>query len=147
MEWDALLTLAGLFVAALMAATLFPFQSEITLVAALSAGTVSPAAAIAASSLGNILGSQINWALGLFIEHYKHRRWFPVTEAQLERAQRWYVRYGVWSLLLSWTPFIGDPLTVVAGVMRTPFWLFTVIVAIAKIGRYLVVLWLYQAAV
>lgn len=146
MAWDALLTLAGLFVAAFLAATLFPFQSEITLVAAFSAGLVSPAAAIAASSVGNIAGSQVNWALGLFIEHYKDRRWFPATAAQLERAQRWYLRYGVWSLLLSWTPFIGDPLTVAAGVMRTPFWLFTAIVAIAKIGRYLVVWWVYQAA-
>ena len=145
MATDAVLTLAGLFIAALLAATLVPFQSEVTLVAALSAGTVSPAAAITASSLGNIIGSQINWALGLFIEHFKHRRWFPVSEAQLERAQRWYLRYGVWSLLLAWTPFIGDPLTVVAGVMRTPFWLFTAIVAISKIGRYLVVYAIYVA--
>ena len=44
----------------------------------------------------------------------------------------------MWSLLLSWTPFLGDPLTVVAGLMRTPFWLFVTIVALAKTGRYAV---------
>jgi membrane protein YqaA with SNARE-associated domain len=89
--------------------------------------------------VGNIAGSTINWQLGRSIERLRDRRWFPVKPAALERAGRWYHRYGRWTLLLSWTPVIGDPLTMVAGVMREPLRSFLVIVAIAKTGRYVVI--------
>lgn len=133
---ELLLAYAGLFLAAFGAATLLPFQSEFVLGAMLVAETGPAWALVAVASVGNTLGSVVNYWLGRFIEHYKDRRWFPVTERQLERASRWYLKYGVWTLLLSWAPF-GDPLTVVAGVLRTPFWLFCLLVAVAKTGRYL----------
>lgn len=86
---------------------------------------------------GNVLGSALNWLLGRSIEHYRHKRWFPVSEDKLEQAQQAYHRFGRWSLLLSWVPIIGDPLTVVAGIMREPFWRFLLIVTLAKAVRYL----------
>ena len=93
---------------------------------------------LAVASCGNILGAALNWWLGRFIERFRHRTWFPVTEHRLNQAQRWYQRYGKWSLLLSWMPLIGDPLTVAAGVMREPFPVFLLIAGSAKILRYLV---------
>jgi membrane protein YqaA with SNARE-associated domain len=56
----------------------------------------------------------------------------------LARASTWYQRYGKWSLLLSWAPVIGDPLTLVAGVLREPLGPFLLLVTLAKVGRYLV---------
>ena len=85
-----------------------------------------------------MLGSVINWLLGRGIERFRDRRWFPANEAALARAQGWYQRYGKWSLLLSWAPVIGDPLTVIAGVMREPLPVFLLLVTIAKVGRYAV---------
>lgn len=133
--------LAGLFVAAFGAATIFPFQSEIVFGAMVLDGTAPLGVLILVASVGNTLGSVVNYWMGRFVERFRDRRWFPATERQLERASRWYLKYGVWTLLLSWAPF-ADPLTVVAGILRTPFWLFCVLVAIAKTGRYLVVAWL-----
>ena len=127
---------AGLFMAALAAATILPMQSEAVLVGLLLAD-YNPWLLVPVASLGNVLGSVINWGLGRGIERFRTRRWFPVSEAALERAQRWYQRYGKWSLLLSWMPIIGDPITGVAGVMREPFPAFLLLVSIAKIGRYL----------
>ncbi len=129
---------AGLFVGAFAAATILPFSSEAALVGLLLAG-YPPWLLLAVASAGNIGGSALNWLLGRFIEHYRDKPWFPVSERALERAQNWYWRYGRWSLLLSWAPVVGDPLTVIAGVMREPFATFLFLVAIAKIGRYLVV--------
>lgn len=129
---------AGLFLTALVAATILPMQSEAALVGLLLTGTYPPWILLAVASAGNVLGSAINWFLGRGIEHFRDRPWFPASESGLERAQRWYRRYGKWSLLLSWAPIIGDPLTVVAGVLREPFPVFLLLVAIAKIGRYLV---------
>jgi membrane protein YqaA with SNARE-associated domain len=128
----------GLFLSALGAATLLPLQSESVLVALLLSGAYSPWGLLAVASAGNILGSLLNWLLGRYLEHFRHKPWFPVSDARLQQAQRGYARYGRWSLLLSWVPIIGDPLTLVAGVMRERLWVFLLIVSLAKTARYAV---------
>lgn len=128
----------GLFMAALLAATIVPMQSEAVLAGLLLTGDYPAVWLLAVASCGNILGAALNWWLGRFIERFRHRSWFPVREHRLSQAQQWYQRYGKWSLLLSWMPVIGDPLTVAAGVMREPFPVFLLIAGSAKILRYLV---------
>lgn len=128
----------GLFLAAFGAATLLPMQSETVLVGMLLSDRYVISTLLAVAIVGNVLGSVLNWVLGRCVERFRHRRWFPVSEAKLAKAQQSYLRYGHWSLLLSWVPIIGDPLTVVAGVMREPFWRFLLIVTLAKGMRYLV---------
>ncbi|MDF1790575.1 MAG: DedA family protein [Thalassobaculaceae bacterium] len=126
----------GLFLISLGAATFLPIQSEFLLTGLLLKTDYSVAALVIVASIGNTLGSVINWAIGLQIERFKDRRWFPATPAQLDRASRWYQTYGYWSLLMSWAPFIGDPLTLAAGLMREPLATFIFLVAIAKTVRY-----------
>lgn len=128
---------AGLFATALVAATILPMQSEAALVGLVAMARQPVWLLVLVASAGNVLGSVINWVLGRSLERFRNRRWFPASDASLERARRWYRRYGRWSLLLSWAPVIGDPLTVMAGVMREPFAIFLVLVTIAKVGRYL----------
>ena len=113
-------------------------QSEAVLVAMLLSGNYVTVTLLCVATLGNVLGSLLNWVLGRSIERFRHHRWFPVNEHKLDKAQRFYLRYGRWSLLLSWVPIIGDPLTVIAGVMREPLWRFVLIVTLAKGTRYLV---------
>jgi len=128
----------GLFVAAFGAATLLPMQSEAVLVGMLLSDRYVVSSLLAVATVGNVLGSALNWLLGRSVERFRHKRWFPVSESKLENAQQSYLRYGRWSLLLSWVPIIGDPLTAVAGVMREPLWSFLLIVTLAKGLRYLV---------
>lgn len=129
----------GLFLVAMVAATLLPAQSELILAGLLTLGEQPVWALITAAWLGNTLGSCINWALGSFFFHFRDKKWFPIKAAALKAAQGWYRKYGRWSLLLSWAPVIGDPLTLVAGILREPLWSFVPIVALAKLGRYLAV--------
>ncbi len=129
---------AGLFSVAFIAATILPAQSEAALVGLIVADAQPVVLLIAAASLGNTLGAVVNWGLGLGVTRFSGRRWFPVSQKQLDRATGWYHRWGRWSLLFSWAPIFGDALTVAAGVLREPFWSFFVLVAIAKTGRYLV---------
>lgn len=133
---DDLAVLGGLFGIAFLAATILPAQSEAALAGLILTGAYPVATLVIVASVGNILGSTVNWALGRGIERFSDRPWFPADAASLDRVTRWYARYGRWSLLLSWAPFVGDPLTVVAGVLREPLWSFLAIVAIAKTGRY-----------
>lgn len=119
------------------AATILPMQSEPVLVGLLLAGGQPPWLLVLVASIGNTLGAVANWVLGRWIHRWRDRPWFPLTPAALARAEGWYRRWGRWSLLLSWAPFLGDPLTVVAGVLRERFWIFLLLVAVAKTARYL----------
>ncbi|MGR3509135.1 MAG: YqaA family protein [Sulfitobacter sp.] len=128
----------GLFMSALVAATILPMQSEAVLVGLLASSAYSPVLLIGVATVGNVLGSVINWYLGRFLMRFRGRRWFPASQSQLDNAQRWYHRYGRWSLLGSWLPLVGDPLTVVAGVLKEPLVPFLILVTIAKGARYLI---------
>ena len=134
-----------LFAAAFGAATILPFQSEVVFAALQLAGSLPVSTLVLVASVGNVLGAVVNYVMGLWIEHFRYRRWFPATQAQMDRAQRWYARWGVWTLLLSWAP-LGDAFTVIAGVMRTHWLVFLVLVTIAKTGRYAALAWLTARA-
>ncbi|MEP1519580.1 YqaA family protein [Ascidiaceihabitans sp.] len=127
-----------LFASALIAATILPLQSEAVLVALMLDGMRPVAVLLVVATFGNVLGAVVNWGLGRFLVRFKDRRWFPASQNRLQQAERWYRRYGLWSLLASWVPIIGDPITVIAGVLRAPFWPFLALVTVAKAGRYLV---------
>lgn len=128
----------GLFLSALIAATILPAQSEVVLVTLLLSGDWSVWGLLAVASAGNILGSVINYALGRSADAFRDRRWFPASPEALRRARSWYGKYGHWSLLLSWAPILGDPITVAAGLLREPLWRFVLLVTVAKVGRYAV---------
>ena len=128
---------AGLFAAAFVAATILPAQSELLLGGMLISGRFDTILLLAVATAGNVLGSVVNWLLGRYFAHYRDKRWFPASPATMARAEAWFARFGPAVLLLSWVPVIGDPLTVVAGMLRMRFSTFLVVVALAKGGRYL----------
>jgi len=94
------------------------------------------------ASTGNILGSITNWYLGKKITIFQDRKWFPVSPDQLNRSQKYFQKYGLWSLLLAWVPIIGDPLTLLAGILKVRFGIFFLLVSISKISRYFFILYL-----
>ena len=71
-----------------------------------------------AATLGNTLGAVVNWILGWYLLHFQDRKWFYFSKTQIDKAQRWFRRYGVWTLLFAWLPVGGDALTLMAGIMR-----------------------------
>lgn len=136
-------TLPLLFFGALLAATIVPFSSEVMLVAALEAGEVSTGWLIAAAASGNVLGALINWGLGRYLLHWTDHKWFPFTRAQIDKASERFNRYGVWTLLFSFLPIVGDPLTFAAGMLRVGIWPFLILVSIGKTARYVLVVWVF----
>ena len=134
---EHLLEYLGLAGTAFLSATVFPFQSEVVLAGMLLAEHYQIWLLVLAASIGNILGSCVNWFLGRFITRFQGRRWLPVTRKQVTKAEGLHRCYGRWSLLLSWVPIIGDPLTIVAGVLREPFPVFLALIVVTKTARYL----------
>lgn len=133
-----------LFGSAFLSATLLPGSSEAVLLGLLASGTGQPALLVAVASLGNIAGATVNWGMGRYFLLFKDRSWFPMKDATNARAQAWFARYGIWSLLLSWVPIIGDPLTLVAGIMRVSIGQFLIFVGVGKVLRYALIVFAWQ---
>jgi len=139
-----MLPLISLFALCFAAATLLPGGSEAALLAMVATTDYSVWLLLIVASVGNILGSVLNYALGRMALRYQNRKWFPVRSTTLTKAQTAFSRWGQWSVLLAWVPVIGDPLTVAAGVMRMGFIRFLILVTIAKTLRYAALLGLFS---
>jgi membrane protein YqaA with SNARE-associated domain len=137
---ESLAELLFLFVSAFFAATIIPAQSEAVLVGLYLTGKNNILVLLTIATIGNVLGSFVNWFLGRYLIHFKDKSWFPIKNTLIHKATGFYQKYGVWTLLLAWLPIIGDPLTLIAGVFRINIVLFLMLVTIGKAARYLVLL-------
>ncbi len=133
----------SLFATAFLAATILPAYSEVMFAGMLAAG-YDPLALWGWATAGNTLGAAVNWLLGRYLLQFQDRKWFPFKTANLHRAQAWFQRFGVWSLLFAWLPVGGDALTFVAGIMRVRFAVFFALTGIGKGVRYAILLGLIR---
>lgn len=126
-----------LLIISFLAATILPLSSELVLLTMLLTDSFDKYLLLVVASFGNIFGSSVNWYLGKKILIFKDKKWFPVNEKQIAKSEMYFKKYGIWSLLLAWVPIIGDPLTVIAGVLRVNFFTFLLLVSISKTSRYI----------
>ena len=132
----------SLFVISFLAATILPFSSELTLAGLIVTSNYDNLLLLIVASFGNVLGSVVNWALGFYSRNLSSKKWFPFKETQIEKSSKWFRKFGKWSLLFAWVPVLGDPLTLIAGLLRVKLLDFIILVAIGKVSRYLVVFYL-----
>ena len=122
-----------------MVATIIPFGSEAYFITLLSLEKYNHFILFFVVSVGNVLGSLFNWVCGFYINFFIKRSWFPINNKIIDRGNKLFKKYGKWSLLISWFPLIGDPITFAAGTLRYPIIPFLVLVSIGKVGRYLII--------
>jgi len=122
-----------------MVATIIPFASEAYLAKLIINNNHNIVLLLISASIGNILGSVFNWILGYYSSYFIKKKWFPIDKKKIAKASLFFVKYGKWSLFLGWVPFIGDPITFVAGTLKYSFLPFLLLVSIGKIGRYIIV--------
>ena len=138
MEYFAELGHVGLFIVAFLAATILPLSSEIVLGALLLSG-LSPISLVIIATTGNVLGSTTNYFLGYWASLVVIKKWLRMSEADFVRAEQRFVKYGMLSLCFAWVPIIGDPVTVMAGVLRVRLQWFMALVTTGKLLLYVVV--------
>ncbi len=129
-----------LFFSALISSTLLPGGSEILLLYRLNEGADAYILVIIAT-VGNVLGSLITYSMGRLGNEMVHKKWLRISETQIERGERWFGKYGRPSLLLAWLPVVGDPLCLVAGLLRCELISFLILVSVGKLARYTVLVW------
>jgi membrane protein YqaA with SNARE-associated domain len=130
----------ALFVLSFLASTLIPLGSEWLLVALLVQG-FAPVPVVLVASTGNLVGACTSYGIGICGSAFLTTRLLRLDEKNRARAERFFAKYGIWSLLLSWLPVIGDPLCVVAGMMKAGLGRFAIIVLTGKTARYAAVAW------
>ncbi|WP_211824063.1 YqaA family protein [Kistimonas asteriae] len=138
MEYFAQFGYFGLFIAAFLAATILPLGSELVL-GALLLGGLSPVALVTVATVGNVLGSLTNYALGYWACKGVIQKWLKMSDEEFLRAEQRFTQYGIASLLFAWVPVIGDPLTVMAGILRIRLRWFVLLVTVGKLLRYIVI--------
>ena len=129
----------SLFAISFLAATILPFSSELTLAGLMLKSNYDNLLLLIVVSLGNVLGSVINWVLGFYSRNLSTKKWFPFKDEQMEKSSIWFNKFGRWSLLFAWVPIIGDPLTLAAGLLRVKFIEFLILVTIGKVSRYFLI--------
>ena len=132
----------SLFIISFLAATILPFSSELTLAGLMATSSYDNLLLLAVASLGNILGSVVNWILGFYSRNLSKKKWFPFEETQIEKSSKWFRKFGKLSLLFAWVPVLGDPLTFAAGLLKIKFIEFLILVTIGKVSRYIIIFYL-----
>lgn len=130
-----------LFLTAFLSATFLPLGSEALLIYDIAQG-LNIYYLLLYVTIGNVLGSCLNYFLGVKGEEYLLKKNY-IDKKKFEKGKKYFDKYGAYSLLLSWAPIIGDPITFVAGVMRYKFLYFVTIVLFAKFVRYLILVLIY----
>ncbi|CAD7838766.1 MAG: probable membrane protein YPO3302 [Olavius algarvensis Delta 4 endosymbiont] len=129
----------GLFLISFLAATLLPLGSEAT-VAFMAAGEFNPLGLLFIATAGNSLGALVNYLVGRWGANIVFSRFIKIDQATQEKMEKVYGRWGAPVLFFAWLPFVGDPLTVAAGVLRVNLYLFAFWVVLGKACRYYVVI-------
>jgi len=126
----------NLFILSFLASTVLPFGSEALVIALVYQG-FSPFTVVMVATTGNFLGACTTYYLGLKGRHVLERYLSPSPE-KLEKSEQLFNKYGIYTLLFTWVPGIGDVITMVAGLMQLPFRSFSILVFLGKFGRYFV---------
>lgn len=126
---------SGLFLVSFLASTVLPVFSE-TFVVLLITKNFNIYYVVLVASVGNFLGACTSYYIGFAGRMHIIQKYFRVSDSHLERAERWFKKYGSWSLLFTWLPVVGDALPIMAGIMELRFTIFSILVFTGKFLRY-----------
>ena len=132
----------GLFIATFLSATILPFPSELTVLGAYSAGLLVAPVLIVATA-GNLLGGLTNYAIGYYSHSDFIIKRFRLNQKKIDNWETRFSKWGIYLGLISWIPFIGDPMIAVLGFFRVKFIPLAIMMLIGKLARYSVLTWIY----
>ena len=127
--------LISMFLLSFLASSILPIASEWLLVTLILKG-LNPFAVLFTATLGNYLGACTTYAIGYTGSKFFITKVLRLSDESKQKAEKFYYQYGVYSLLMSWLPIIGDPLCVIAGMLKVNFFKFSALVYIGKFARY-----------
>lgn len=135
----------GMFVAAFIAGSVFPFSSELVLGALLKVSDLDAFPLFVAATVGNVGGSMFNYGVGRLGKPEWRERLMPKDPVKRDRQERWIQKYGAWAGVLCFIPILGSAIAVMMGYMRFNPWFSLLTIFIGKATRYAILIFAVQS--
>lgn len=129
----------GMGIASFLAGTFFPFSSEAVMAALLAASNMDPVLTVASGTIGNVLGSMVNYFIGSLCKPETVSKWFRIKPNRMETAQRYVMRYGAWMGFFTFIPILGTAISLALGMLKANVWKTLLTTFLGKTLRYIVV--------
>ncbi len=131
----------SLFLTSFLASTILPFGSE-SVVALLVHSGFNLFTVVIVATVGNYLGACTTYYIGLKGRSEIIDKYLSISQVQLAKTDKLFKKYGVYVLLFTWVPGIGDAITATGGLLKLPFKTFSIYVFAGKFARYLAIAYL-----
>lgn len=130
----------GMLISAFTAGSFFPFSSEAVMFGLMAAG-LDPFTLAVYGTIGNVLGSLVNYGIGMMGKMEWIERYLHVSKKDLDKAERFMAGRGAWMGFFAFVPIIGSAITIVLGLMRANLLITTISITLGKIVRYAILIW------
>ncbi len=130
----------GMFIAAFLAGSFFPFSSEAVMLALMAMG-VDVWQLILYGTAGNVLGSVFNYCIGRMGKEEWFERYLHVKPEHMDRARRFMKGRGAYMGFFAFIPLLGSAITILLGLMRANPVVTFISITIGKVMRYIVLIY------
>lgn len=130
----------GMFAAAFLAGSFFPFSSELVMTGLMATG-LDPWQLMAYGTAGNVLGSAVNYGIGRMGKVEWFEKYLHVSPKDMARAERFMAGRGAWMGFFAFLPILGSAITILLGLMRANIVVTFVAITLGKIFRYLLLIY------
>ncbi len=131
---------AGMFVAAFLAGSFFPFSSELVMTGLMATG-LDPWLLMIYGTAGNVLGSAVNYGIGRMGRVEWFEKYLHVSPKDMARAERFMAGRGAWMGFFAFLPVLGSAITILLGLMRANVVITFTAVTLGKIVRYIILIY------
>lgn len=130
----------GMFLAAFLAGSFFPFSSEAVMVG-LMAAKLDPWLLMIYGTAGNVLGSLVNYGIGRMGKTEWFEKYLHVKPESMEKARRFMRGHGAWMGFFAFIPLLGSAITILLGLMRANPVITFISITIGKLFRYIILIY------
>ena len=130
----------GMLVASLLAGSVFPFSSEVVMAGLMATG-LDPWLLAFYGTIGNVLGSALNYCVGRLGKVEWFEKYLHVKQKDLDRAERFMAGRGAWMGFFAFLPVLGSAITILLGLMRSNVVITFIAITLGKIFRYIILIY------
>lgn len=130
----------GMLVASLLAGSVFPFSSEVVMAGLMATG-LDPWLLAFYGTIGNVLGSALNYCVGRLGKVEWFEKYLHVKQKDLDCAERFVAGRGAWMGFFAFLPVLGSAITILLGLMRSNVVITFIAITLGKIFRYIILIY------
>ena len=137
----------GMCLAAFLAGTFVPFNSEVVMAALIATTSMDPWITVISGTIGNVAGTIFNYYIGRIWDVQTISKWMRIKEKRLVRTKNYVENKGSWIAMFTFLPIFGSAIAIALGILRANVWGVTFFSFVGKFTRYILVVLSVKALV